>query len=189
LPKEAQNLAFFTLDSEEGNEYWLSMNLAGDYASACHHHIHRRMSESLGEKPILMIENHHNFAWKELLPDGRELIVHRKGATPAGEGVYGIIPGSMTSKGFIIRGKGNPASINSASHGAGRLMSRSKALQSITPKQLRETLDKFGVTLIGGGLDEAPQVYKNIDEVMRLQLDLVEVIGSFQPKVVRMAAD
>jgi tRNA-splicing ligase RtcB len=188
LPKEARNLAFFTLDSELGMEYWLSMTLAGDYASACHHHIHKRMSLSLGTEPLLMLENHHNFAWKEML-DGEEFIVHRKGATPAQEGVYGIIPGSMTAKGYIVRGKGNVSAVNSASHGAGRLMSRSKALQSLTPKQLRDVLDKNGVTLIGGGLDEAPQAYKDIEQVMKIQQNLVHVVGTFQPKIVRMSED
>ncbi|MDX1903003.1 MAG: RtcB family protein [Thermonemataceae bacterium] len=79
LPKEAQHLAWLDMNSEEGQEYWISMNLAGEYASANHHQIHRRMAKSLGKKPILMIENHHNFAWKELLQDGTEVIVHRKG--------------------------------------------------------------------------------------------------------------
>ncbi len=96
-----------------------------------------------------MVENHHNFAWKEIL-DGKEVIVHRKGATPAGKNVLGIIPGSMTAPGFIVKGKGEAASIYSASHGAGRKLSRTKAMQSITDKQLREELQKHGVTLLGG---------------------------------------
>ena len=75
-----------------------------------------------------MVENHHNFAWKEMY-EGKEVIVHRKGATPAGKGVLGIIPGSMTAPGFIVKGKGENASINSASHGAGRQMSRTAALK------------------------------------------------------------
>lgn len=119
LPSEARHLAWLDLNSEDGQEYWLAMTLAGDYASACHHQIHERMAKSLGEKPLVMIENHHNFAWKEQDADGNEIIVHRKGATPAGKGVVGIIPGSMTSPGFIVRGKGESLSINSASHGAG----------------------------------------------------------------------
>ena len=100
LPKEAKHLAWLTLDSEEGHEYWMAMTLAGDYASACHDHIHHRLAKALGEKPIAKVENHHNFAWKETLADGREVVVHRKGATPAGPGVLGIIPGSMTAPGL-----------------------------------------------------------------------------------------
>jgi len=186
LPKEAQHLAWLDMDSENGIEYWLAMNLAGDYASACHDHIHRRLSDALGEKAIAKIENHHNFAWKESLSDGREVIVHRKGATPAGKGVLGIIPGSMASAAYIVRGKGNIESLNSASHGAGRLMSRTKAKKTITHKQLKSLLKEKDVELIGGGLDEAPFAYKNINEVMSHQLDLVDIIGSFTPKIVRM---
>ncbi len=121
LPQEAKHLAWLDLDTEAGQEYWRAMNLAGDYASACHHQIHERMAIGLCEAPIAMIENHHNFAWKEKDSFGTDIIVHRKGATPAGIGVLGIIPGSMASPGFIVRGKGLAASINSASHGAGRL--------------------------------------------------------------------
>jgi tRNA-splicing ligase RtcB len=187
LPKEARHLAWLTLNSEAGHEYWMAMNLAGDYASACHDHIHRRMSNALGEKPLARVENHHNFAWKEKLANGREVIVHRKGATPAGKGVLGIIPGSMTAPGFIVRGKGNFQSLQSASHGAGRLMSRTRAKNSLTGSEVKKYLEQQGVTLIGGGLDEAPMAYKNIHTVMANQMDLVEVLGQFYPKIVRMA--
>lgn len=186
LPSEAKHLAWLDLDSEAGQEYWLAMNLAGDYASACHHQIHERLANTLGERPLAMVENHHNFAWKEQDADGSEIIVHRKGATPAGKGVMGIIPGSMTSPGFLVRGKGVEASINSAAHGAGRLMSRTKAKQTLSKKEVKQHIKKAGITLIGSGLDEAPQVYKNIHEVMDRQKELVDVIGTFQPKVVRM---
>ncbi len=189
LPGEAQQLAWLDLNTEEGMEYWLAMNLAGDYASACHHQIHKKISKALGEKPLLRVENHHNFAWKETLADGREVIVHRKGATPAGQGVLGIIPGSMTAPGFIVRGKGADLSLNSASHGAGRIMSRSKAKQTFTGKEVRQHLEKAGVELIGGGIDEAPMVYKDIRKVMEYQTDLVEVLGIFHPKIVRMCGD
>ncbi|MEL6536321.1 MAG: RtcB family protein [Bacteroidota bacterium] len=106
LPKEARSLAWLDLDTEAGQEYWLAMNLAGDYAAACHDVIHHRMAKALGLRPLTKVENHHNFAWKEVQADGREWVVHRKGATPAGEGVMGIIPGSMTAPGYVVRGKG-----------------------------------------------------------------------------------
>lgn len=189
LPSEAANLAWLDLNSEAGQEYWLAMNLAGDYASANHHQIHERISIALGEDALLCVENHHNFAWKERLSDGSEVIVHRKGATPAGKGVLGIIPGSMTAPGFIVKGKGNSASLHSASHGAGRLMSRSAAKQCITSKMIRQELGKHQVDLLGGGLDEAPMAYKDILKVMHYQDDLVEVIGTFVPKIVRMCGD
>ncbi len=188
LPKEARHLAWLSLDSEAGQEYWIAMNLAGDYASACHHHIHRRLGTALGAEPLAMVENHHNFAWKETLSDGREMIVHRKGATPAGKGVLGVIPGSMTAPGFIVRGKGSALSLNSASHGAGRLMSRRKAKERISKHQLKKHLRDLGVDLLGGGLDEAPFAYKDIHQVMQHQEKLVDVLGTFLPKVVRMDA-
>jgi tRNA-splicing ligase RtcB len=92
----------------------------------------------------------------------------------------------MTLPGFIVRGRGNADSINSASHGAGRLMSRTEARNQITQRQLDKILEEAGVTLIGGGLDEAPIAYKNIWDVMEAQKELVEVVGTFQPKIVRM---
>ena len=186
LPREAQHLAWLNLDSEAGMEYWLAMNLAGDYASACHCEIHRKLSNTLGESPIAIVENHHNYAWKEVLPNGKTAIVHRKGATPAGKGVLGVIPGSMTAPGFIVRGKGNSASLNSASHGAGRQMSRTKAKASFSGKEMKQTLRKAGVKLIGGGIDEIPMAYKDIHKVMAAQTELVDVLGTFLPKIVRM---
>jgi len=189
LPGEASNLAWLNLDEEEGMEYWIAMNLAGDYASACHHIIHAKIAKQLGRKPMTMVENHHNFAWKEILRvEGgkKEVIVHRKGATPAGKDVLGIIPGSMTAPGFIVKGKGESASINSAAHGAGRKMSRTRAMESVTDKQFKEELEKHNVKLLGGGLDESPFAYKDIEVVMQSQKALVDVVGKFTPKIVKM---
>lgn len=185
LPKEARHLGWLDLDTHEGQEYWLAMNLAGDYASACHHDIHKRIAKALGEKPLAMVENHHNFAWKEMV-NGEELIVHRKGATPAQSNVLGIIPGSMTAPGYIVKGKGNPLSLSSASHGAGRQMSRTAAKQQVTHSELKKVLKDYGVTLLGAGLDEAPMAYKDIKKVMANQTELVDVVGTFLPKIVRM---
>ncbi|MEI9947091.1 MAG: RtcB family protein [Chitinophagaceae bacterium] len=185
LTQEAKNLAWLTLDEEEGMEYWLAMNLAGDYAAACHHIIHAKIAKQLGRKPIKMVENHHNFAWKEKW-EGKDVIVHRKGATPAGQNVLGIIPGSMTADGFIVKGKGEPAAVNSASHGAGRKMSRTRAIASVTDKQFKDELKKFGIKLLGGGLDESPFAYKDIHVVMQSQKALVDVVGKFTPKIVKM---
>jgi tRNA-splicing ligase RtcB len=113
LPKELSYLAWLDLDSDEGREYWAAMELMGRYASANHHLIHKHITRHLGAAVLLDIENHHNFAWKER-HSGRDLIVHRKGATPAGAGVLGVIPGSMASPTFVARGKGQPESLNSA---------------------------------------------------------------------------
>ena len=184
MPKEAANLSWLTLDEDEGIQYWMAMNLAGDYASACHHVIHEKIAKQIGQ-PLKIVENHHNFAWKEIY-DGKEVIVHRKGATPAGKNVLGIIPGSMTAPGFIVKGKGENASLNSASHGAGRKMSRTAAMRSITQNILKDELDKHHVKLIGGGLDEAPQAYKDIEVVMQSQKQLIDIVGKFYPKIVKM---
>jgi tRNA-splicing ligase RtcB len=103
LPNEAKHLAWLDLDKDEGHEYWIAMNLAGEYASANHHEIHNKIARALNHTPLMRIENHHNFAWKEQLADGTEVMVHRKGATPAGKGVMGIIPGSMSTPGVVVR--------------------------------------------------------------------------------------
>ena len=138
---------------------------------------------------ILDIENHHNFAWKERhVVNGveREVIVHRKGATPAGAGVLGIIPGSMASPGFVVRGKGEAESLHSAAHGAGRVMSRTKALQSFSWNAVKKQLAARDVILLSAGLDEVPGVYKDIAQVMAAQTDLVEMLGRFNPRLVKM---
>lgn len=186
LPKELSYLAWLDLDSADGREYWAAMNLMGQYASANHQLIHKHIARHLGAGVLLDIENHHNFAWKER-HGGRDLIVHRKGATPAGAGVLGVIPGSMASPTFVARGKGNAESLNSASHGAGRVMSRHKAKESFNWKMVKPFLDERGVKLISAGLDEVPMVYKNIEEVMAAQTDLVEPLAKFFPRLVKMA--
>ncbi len=190
LPKELQRLAWLSLDSPEGRDYWAAMELMGEYAAANHACIHQHIAENLGARVLLDLENHHNFAWKEKhVIDGKErdVIVHRKGATPAGEGVLGIIPGSMASPGFVVRGKGKAESLNSASHGAGRVMSRTKASQTFNWKEVNAFLRARGVTLLSAGLDEVPMVYKDIHTVMAAQSDLVEVLGQFDPRLVKMA--
>jgi tRNA-splicing ligase RtcB len=187
LNKSVRHLAWLSLDSEEGQEYWLSMELAGRFASANHYIIHHRVAEAVGLKEAAVVENHHNFAWSESLPDGRKVIVHRKGATPAGIGVLGVIPGSMGDAGYLVRGRGLAESLTSASHGAGRLMSRKAALNSISKSTRDDYLKERGVTLLGGGMDESPQAYKPIDTIIAAQHDLVEVIGKFTPRIVRMA--
>jgi tRNA-splicing ligase RtcB len=187
LDKSVKHLAWLPLDSEEGQEYWLSMELAGRFASANHYIIHQRVAAAVGLKEAAVVENHHNFAWNETLPDGRNVIVHRKGATPAGEGVLGVVPGSMGDAGYVVRGKGVGESLSSASHGAGRRMSRTVAINSISRSSRDEYLKERGVTLLGGGIDESPQAYKQIDEVIAAQNDLVDVIGKFTPRIVRMA--
>lgn len=191
LPKryqEFERLAWLDLDTEAGEEYWAAMNLMGEYAAANHACIHRLVTSILGAHVIVNIENHHNFAWKEI-HGGKEVIVHRKGATPAGPGMLGIIPGSMATPGFVVRGKGNPESLHSASHGAGRVMSRKQARDRFRFKAVRNDLDKKGIKVLSAGSDEVPGVYKDIHQVMSAQQDLVDIVARFDPKVVKMCDD
>ncbi len=191
LPKRYEDLgrlAWLDMESESGQEYWNAMNLMGEYAAANHDVIHRLVSQIVGGRIIAGVENHHNFAWKEV-HNGRELIVHRKGATPAGAGVLGVIPGSMADPAFIVRGKGNVASFNSAAHGAGRRMSRTAAREKYTWRAVQKDLEAKGVRVLSAGADEVPYVYKNILDVMREQQDLVETVARFDPKIVKMSDD
>ena len=181
-------LAWLELDSEPGQEYWEAMSLMGQYAAANHDVIHRLVSKLLGAEIIAGVENHHNFAWKEI-HGGREVIVHRKGATPAGAGELGVIPGSMADPAFIVRGRGNADSLNSASHGAGRAMSRTAAKAKYAWRSVQRSLEQRGVHVLSAGADEVPGAYKNILDVMREQQDLVDIVGRFDPKIVKMCGD
>jgi tRNA-splicing ligase RtcB len=191
LPKELSHLAGLDLTSEPGQKSWAAMELMGRYAAANHAVIHRHVVRALGVDVLLDVENHHNFAWREphLLADGLEadLIVHRKGATPAGEGVLGIIPGSMGTPGYVVRGKGVRASLKSAAHGAGRRMSRKKAKDTFSWNAVHDFLRERNVTLLSAGLDEVPMAYKDINAVMAAQSDLVEPLARFEPRLVKMA--
>jgi tRNA-splicing ligase RtcB len=186
LPKNLRQLAWFDLDSADGIEYWNAMQLMGRYAAANHALIHHHIARHLGAHVRAEVENHHNFAWKEV-HDGREVIVHRKGATPAGAGVLGVIPGSMATPGYIVRGRGSDAALHSASHGAGRAMSRTATRSSQTWSSARAMLRERNVHLISADLDEVPAAYKDIEAVMAAQRDLVEVVARFDPRIVKMS--
>ena len=191
LPKRHERfgrLAWLDLGSEEGQDYWAAMNLMGEYASANHAVLHRNVIKLLGAEVVCGVENHHNFAWKEV-HGGREVVVHRKGATPASSGELGVIPGSMRDPAFIVRGKGNAESLNSASHGAGRRMSRTKGKATFNFRAVQKDLAKQGIRVLSAGADEAPGVYKNIIDVMREQRDLVDTVARFDPRIVKMCGD
>ncbi|QDU56234.1 RtcB family protein [Aeoliella mucimassa] len=191
--KELGHLGWLSLDTEAGQEYWAAMNLMGEYAAANHAVIHRLVAKLAGAQVIAGVENHHNFAWKEYheVPGKgrREVVVHRKGATPAAAGVLGVIPGSMADPAFVVRGKGNIDSLASASHGAGRCMSRKQAKDTFRINAVKKDLEKKGITVLAAGSDEVPGVYKDIRRVMAAQQDLVEVVAQFDPKIVRMCGD
>ena len=185
LAPEAKKLAWLPLDHEDGQAYWQAMTLAGRYALANHDLIHARLARALNVTPLAQVSNSHNLAWKQTV-NGQDLIVHRKGATPAAQGQLGLIPGSMADPGYVVRGLGHPGALASASHGAGRQLGRKAAANTLAKKDVQAYLTTRGVTLIGGGIDEAPQAYKRIQDVIARQDDLVDVIASFQPRVVRM---
>ena len=185
---QLRHLCWLDMKSEEGQEYWLAMNLMGRFASANHEVIHKNVTQIAGAQSLATIENHHNFAWKEE-HNGQELYVHRKGATPAGLGDLGVIPGNMADSCFVVRGKGNAGSLKSASHGAGRRMSRTKAKQEFNWRHWQDHLKAKNVRLLAGGLDEVPGAYKNIHDVMAAQTNLVDIVGEFMPRIVMMCGD
>lgn len=191
LPKRYSRfewLAWLMMDTEAGQEYWAAMNLMGEYAAANHACIHRLVCQLAGTEAVAGVENHHNFCWVEE-HGGKKVYVHRKGATPAGAGVLGVIPGTMGDPCYIVRGRGQAASLNSSSHGAGRRMSRTKAKEQFNWPEWEKYLKERNVHLISAGLDEVPGAYKSIREVMAAQQDLVEVVGEFRPRIVKMSDD
>lgn len=189
LPRQAGPFAWLSLNTQAGQEYWKCMEIAGEYSAANHEYIHKNVAKALRLKPLVNVSNHHNFAWRDTLSDGREVVIHRKGATPAHQGELGIIPGSMATPGYIISGNGSPKSLFSASHGAGRTMSRLDARNSVSRYALKKYLAEHNVTLIGGTTEEAPQAYKDINCVMESQKELINIEGTIVPRIVRMSEE
>ena len=186
LPREAGPFAWLDLNSEAGEMYWRCMEIAGEYSAVCHELIHRNVAQGMRLHPLANVSNHHNFAWKETLADDSEVIVHRKGATPAHAGELGIIPANMTDAGLLVTGLGCEEALCSASHGAGRAMSRQDARNSFSRHALNQLLAQRGVTLLGGSTEEAPDAYKPMDEVLAASEKLVKVVGRIYPRIVRM---
>lgn len=206
------------LDSQVGQDYWSLMTLAGKYAYVGREWVARKVVELLGGQEMDLVHNHHNFAWKEN-HFGEDLIVVRKGATPAFPGQRGFVGGSMGDNAVILQGtqtvdlehyplfsKTDLAYIEnrqkhllySTVHGAGRVMSRKKAAGKwkkgrqikageISPKMMKDWLNTMGVILRGGGLDEAPQAYRRLDNVLKEQGPTIEVLHTLRPLIVCMA--
>jgi tRNA-splicing ligase RtcB len=186
IAKVPKMYEWLDLASEAGQEYWQAMELAGDFARACHEVIHASFARRAKLRPLTVIENHHNFAWRE-----GDLIVHRKGATPAHTGELGVIPGSMASASYIVAGRGNPDALHSAAHGAGRRGARWQAREQISPREVRDQLARYDVLVEGLSVEEAPQAYKNIEQVMQIQIaaGLVQPLARLRPIAVIMASE
>jgi len=174
------------LESEAGQEYWQAMELAGDYAIANHEVIHSLFARRAGLKAQMVIHNRHNFAWKH-----DDVVIHRKGATPAEAGRLGIIPGSMASASYLVRGLGSQSALWSASHGAGRKGSRNQIRNSISLRDVRKLLKQQDILVEGLSVEESPQAYKDISRVIQLQVaaELIEPIGTLRPIAVIMAGE
>jgi tRNA-splicing ligase RtcB len=193
------------LHDAAGHDYWHLMNLAGDYAYAGREWVARKVVRLLGGVEEELVHNHHNFAWRET-HDGEELIVVRKGATPAFPGQMGFVGGSMGDDAVIIRGAAAASDVQRAAmfstvHGAGRVMSRTAAAGqrkrkgrpgsrgAISHQMMDNWVREKGVILLGGGRDESPHVYRRLPEVLEAQGPTIEVVHTLRPLIVVMAGE
>ncbi len=185
VPKRCE---WLDLDGDAGREYWAAMTLAGDFARACHEVIHAAFARRAGLTPLLTVDSPHNFAWQE---DGTDRVVHRKGATHAAPGLLGIIPGSMASASYLVRGLGKAEALHSASHGAGRVGSRAEARSQISLADARRQMARLDVLVDGLSADESPAAYKDIERVLRLQVEagLLAPLARMRPVAVIMAGE
>jgi tRNA-splicing ligase RtcB len=196
------------LDRPVGQDYWELMNLAGRYAYAGREWVTRKVVSLLGAREVELVHNHHNFAWRER-HEGQELIVVRKGATPAFPGQKGFVGGSMGDDAVIVQGTSSTAvetqalqraALYSTVHGAGRVMSRTQAAGKrnrrtgrvlspgrVTPEMMQGWIREKGVILRGGGLDESPHVYRRLPDVLAAQGSTIEVLHTLRPLIVVMA--
>jgi tRNA-splicing ligase RtcB len=190
------------LSTPLGEAYWNSMILAGDYAYVGREWVARKVASIIGGEVTELVHNHHNFAWKEQ-HFGRDLVVIRKGSTPAFSGQISFIGGSMGDNSVIARGTGSELGkrlMCSTVHGAGRVMSRTQAKGKfnrktgerkteglVSQKMMDDWLREKQVTLVGGGLDESPHAYRRLDEVLIDQGDSVEIVHTLKPHIVCMA--
>jgi len=184
------DLAYFVTQTPEFDRYWHDLQWAQDYARMNREIMMARFKRVVEQhiaggkptKPLLTVNCHHNYAEQEV-HYGRSVYVTRKGAVRAREEDYGIIPGSMGAKSYIVKGKGNPMSYCSCSHGAGRLMSRTKAKHAFTLDDLIHQTEGVECRKDPGVLDEIPAAYKPIEAVMAHQSDLVEIVATLKQVV------
>jgi Uncharacterized conserved protein len=184
------NLAYFVQGTEEFKNYWRDLEWAQAYALKNREIMMKRILKSFNRmfnddkqfRPEIAVNCHHNYVSPEV-HFGEKIYVTRKGAIRADKGMYGIIPGSMGAKSYIVRGLGNPQSYNSCSHGAGRKLSRTEAKKKFTTADLAEQTAGVECRKDAGVVDEIPGAYKNIEEVMRCQSDLVEIVAELKQVV------
>lgn len=192
------------LNAPMGQDYWALMNLAGRYAYVGREWVTRKVVSLLGGKEQELIHNHHNFAWKEQ-HNGEELVVVRKGATPAFPGQKGFVGGSMGDNSVILEGVESDLSkdtLYSTVHGAGRVMSRTQARGKtkgwgkdarivspglVSPEMMHDWLEEKGVVLRGGGLDESPHAYRRLPDVLAVHAPTIRVLHTLTPVIVVMA--
>lgn len=185
------DLAFLPFKTREAHQYFEEMNYCVEFALANRKLMLTRVQEifvdffpniKFGE----IINIAHNYAkWEKHF--GKNVVVHRKGATSAHLGEFGIIPGSQGTKSYIVVGLGNPESFSSCSHGAGRVMGRNEAIRSLSLEHEIRKLNKKGILhsiRSQRDLDEAPSAYKNIQQVMLDQEDLVKIVTEVSPLAV-----
>lgn len=204
-PRESmeQQPTLFDMDSELGDMYFRAMKLAGRYAYAGRDHVIEQVLNILKAKAIFEVHNHHNYAWKEK-HFGKEYIVVRKGATPAAPGQLGFVGGSMGDISVILQGVESNKSKNafySTVHGAGRIMSRTKAAGrmnwrtrkrtggAISKEKMQQAIKSYGVELRGGSTDESPFVYRKLHEVLDAHNGTIEVLHTLKPIGVSMAGE
>jgi len=201
--------ALLPLDQQMGQDYWHLMELAGQYAYVGREWVARKVVSILGGTELELVHNHHNFAWKEN-HFGQDLIVVRKGATPAFPEQKGFIGGSMGDDAVIVCGASNKkgtdeyrlqeSALFSTVHGAGRVMSRTEAAgkrdrktgvqksPGKVSKEMMETwLTEKDVVLRGGGLDESPHAYRRLPDVLSAQGSTIQVLHTLRPVIVVMA--
>lgn len=182
-----KDLAFLPIEEKAGHDYYAAMSFCLEFAQASRDHmmsaILRIVDDVAGGQEVRRVNIHHNYAAMEN-HYGKNVWVHRKGATRVRTGEAGIIPGSMGTASYIVEGLGNPESFHSCSHGAGRKLGRKQAERTLDLAEEQAKMDALGIVhgLRGkGGLDEAPGAYKDIDTVMANQTDLVKITTRLRP--------
>jgi tRNA-splicing ligase RtcB len=200
-----------SLNDPMGQDYWALMSLAGEYAYAGREWVARKVVGILGGRELELVHNHHNFAWREE-HNGQEVVVVRKGATPAFPGQKGFIGGSMGDDAVIVQGTVAPPgtrtsetqreAMYSTVHGAGRVMSRTQAAGkrnwrtgkvlspgAVSPEMMHTWVREKNVILRGGGLDESPHVYRRLPDVLTAQKGTIDVLHTLRPLIVVMAGE